>query len=305
MPDRPAGAVPQAFPYQGSKRVLLGPILALFPGDGVAELVEPFAGSAAVSVGARFYGKAKDLTLSDVNAPLMALWDLIVSAPDAVVDGYAVMWQEQLDDPRQYYVDVRSRFNQTHDPRLLFFLLARCVKAAVRYSRAGDFNQGADHRRLGARPVAMAKRVHEASRLMQGALITSESYEERLIGAPRRALVYLDPPYQGTTDRSDHRYLTGLARSAFTAALAAATDNGVSFIVSYDAITEDGRYGSALPDDLGLIHRHVVVGPSSQATLSGKRALTTESIYVSPALAARLGGPAEIDRRLASVQAGG
>jgi DNA adenine methylase len=43
--------VPQPFPYQGSKRNLAPLILGYFP-EGVRTLIEPFAGSAAITLAA-------------------------------------------------------------------------------------------------------------------------------------------------------------------------------------------------------------------------------------------------------------
>jgi DNA adenine methylase len=291
-------SVVQAFPYQGSKRQLVGQILSLFPDDGVPLLVEPFAGSAAISVAARHYGRAGDIFISDVNAPLMELWKQIIHQPEELISDYTRIWNEQLEDPRAYFLQAREKFNRTKEPVLLLYLLCRVVKAAVRYSKTGEFNQGADHRRLGARPSNMRERITEASRLMQGATVASDSYELPLINAPREALVYMDPPYQGTTDVPDHRYLTGLKRDPFIENLQKAVDNQVSFIVSYDVVTDDNKYGFKLPDDLGLLHRHVVAGVSSQATLSGRKQMTIESLYISPALVQRLGGADIIDSRI-------
>ena len=42
-------AVPHPIPYQGSKRQLAGAILRYFP-ESTARMVEPFAGSAALSL---------------------------------------------------------------------------------------------------------------------------------------------------------------------------------------------------------------------------------------------------------------
>lgn len=297
--------VPQAFPYQGSKRALIGQILSLFPSGGVPLLVEPFAGSAAVSVGARFYGLAEDVVISDVNAPLIDLWRMIIDEPELLVSRYSAMWQEQqqgsgepLVNAKAYFVHKRQEFNASHDPALLLYLLARCVKAAVRYGKNGDFNQSSDNRRLGARPANMHERILKASKLMQGAKAVVSSYEEQLLASPPEAIVYMDPPYQGTSDVPDHRYLSGLKREAFSATLAEAVRRGISFIVSYDVVREDKKYGEALPDELGLLHRHVTVGVSTQATLSGRREITVESLYISPALTDRLGGASVVDSLL-------
>ncbi|MFF0423748.1 MULTISPECIES: DNA adenine methylase [unclassified Streptomyces] len=301
MPWKAAGirSVPQAFPYQGSKRALASQILSLFPHGGVPRLVEPFAGSAAISVAARHYGIAETALISDVNEPLMGLWKLIIEDPRHLIAEYTRLWNEQLDDPRAYFLEARDKFNATKQPEILLYLLCRCVKAAVRYSqKTGDFNQGADHRRLGANPANMAERIGRASAIMQGVTVSTSTYEDALVNAAPDELVYMDPPYQGTSGVPDHRYLKGLQREPFAEVLQQAVDNKVSFVVSYDAVTDDNKYGYALPEELGLTHRHVVAGVSAQATLMGKKQMTTESLYISPALVERLGGVDAIDKRL-------
>lgn len=306
MPWKSAGVrtIPQAFPYQGSKRALAGQILSLFPQEGSPRLVEPFAGSAAISVAALHYKLADAAYISDVNEPLMGLWKLIIEEPQHLIAEYTRMWNEQLDDPRAYFLEARDKFNAGKQPEILLYLLCRCVKAAVRYSqKTGDFNQGADHRRLGAKPSNMAERISRASVIMQGSTVATSAYQDPLVNASRDELVYMDPPYQGTSDVSDHRYLKGLQREAFSEVLQQAVDNKVSFIVSYDVVTDDEKYGSALPAELGLTHRHVVAGVSSQATLMGQKRMTTESLYISPALVQRLGGADAIDGRLGSAPA--
>lgn len=279
--------------------------MSLFPDTGVPLLIEPFAGSAAVSVAARHYERAGNIYLSDVNGPLIELWRMIIDSPEVLLDEYARMWHAQqagaepLAAAKQYYLNKRREFNEQQNPAILLYLLARCVKAAVRYSKNGDFNQAADNRRLGARPAIVRSRILHASQLLRHAEARVHSYEDQLVDAPREALVYLDPPYQGTSDVPDHRYLTGLRRSAFADTLQRAIDNEVSFIVSYDVVREDRKYGEALPPELGLTHRHVAAGVSTQATLSGRREMTVESLYLSPALVARLGDVDLIDRRFA------
>ncbi|SIC59603.1 DNA adenine methylase [Mycobacteroides abscessus] len=295
--------IPQAFPYQGSKRILASQILSLIPDGGVPLLVEPFAGSAAISVGARLYGLADMVAISDVNGPLMELWKCIIKDPNALLARYETMWHEQQEGPgtssenaKTYFIARRKEFNATQDPALLLYLLARIVKAAVRYGKGGEFNQSADNRRLGAKPSNMRERINIASALLAGHVeISTESYEHPLIDAPTDAVVYMDPPYQGTTDVPDHRYLNGLKYDAFSKSLQAAVDNDVSFIVSYDVVRDDNKYGQPLPASIGLLHRNVLVGPSSQATLLGRSEQSIESLYLSPALVDRLGGADKID----------
>jgi DNA adenine methylase len=281
--------VPHVIPYQGSKRALAHVIVPLIP-DDVSTMYEPFAGSAAVAVATAYSGKATDIQISDVNEPLMRLWDRIINDPFQLARAYERLWNQQLDDPRSYYVKVRNEFNASREPHYLLYLLARCVKAAVRYNKSGDFNQGADNRRLGARPKAMHDRIVQTSATMTGAVARTSDYASVLITAKRDDLVYMDPPYEGVTNVADHRYMSGLDRASFVAVLEEAVANEVSFMISYDGMLGNKQYGTPLPAHLELLHLHLHAGRSSQSTLAGTSDRTVESLYLSPALVARLGG---------------
>lgn len=295
--------VPHAIPYQGSKRLLAHAIVRLIPA-GTPLLVEPFAGSAAVTIAARYLGAVPAAEISDINAPLIALWREIIDNPVGLAADYEHVWHEQLADPRGYYEVARAEFNETEEPVLLLYLLARCVKAAVRYSRGGRFNQSADHRRLGARPKAMRDRILRTSAAARGTVARPVSYEQAVLAAPDESVVYLDPPYQGVSDAGDHRYVRGLDRRDFERVLFDAVRAGKSFVVSYDVVTQDRKYGDPLSAKLGLTHLHVEAGRSSQATLQGIARTTVESLYISPALLDRLGGQAAVTHRLSARRSG-
>ncbi|MEV0454502.1 DNA adenine methylase [Catellatospora methionotrophica] len=289
---------PHAIPYQGSKRRLAHAIVPLLPPDTV-RLLEPFAGSAAVAIAARHLRIGETAEISDVNEPLMRLWQRVLAEPLALAADYERLWHEQLTDPKAYYDAVRTRFNETHEPHCLLYLLARCVKAAVRYNREGGFNQGPDRRRLGARPDAMRLRLTATARVLTGCRAYTADYADVLSRARPDDVVYLDPPYQGVSQARDHRYMAGLPREAFVARLREAVTRGTSFLLSYDGLSRDGdaaerTYGDPLPTDLGLLHLHLDAGTSSQATLNGRHTRTVESLYLSPALATRLGGPSAV-----------
>src|SRR5437868_2147800 len=104
--------VPHPIPYQGSKRGLAQVILAYVP-DDVDRLIEPFAGSAAVSLAAASDRKAQAFLLNDANAPLMRLWERIIAEPDAIAAAYERIWQAQFADARAYYDEIRDTFNRT------------------------------------------------------------------------------------------------------------------------------------------------------------------------------------------------
>jgi len=281
--------VPHPIPYQGSKRSLAPEILRYFP-DDTERLVEPFAGAAAVSLAAAYYHKARRFLLNDVNGPLMDLWLKILAEPQKLAEQYCQLWQQQAGQEREYYDWVRDQFNRTHRPDYLLYLLARCVKASVRYNTLGEFNQSPDNRRRGARPETMAAHIHGASQLLAGRTgVLCGDYCTALQQTTPADLIYMDPPYQGVSGRRDARYVRKLSFAEFVETLQEFNDRKLSYIVSYDGRTGPKRHGEPLPAGLNLTHIELAAGVSSQATLLGRRAKTYESLYLSPALVQRIG----------------
>jgi DNA adenine methylase len=283
--------IPHPIPYQGSKRNLADPILSYFPGH-TTRLIEPFAGSAALSLAAASQGRFEHFVLNDLNAPLIRLWDAIIHQPDDIANQYESLWQTQIGQERQFYDQVRDLFNQTQRPDYFLYLLARCVKAAVRYNTNGAFNQSPDNRRKGRKPAAMRHDIREVSCLLKGkTTLTSGDYQETLDAVTSHDLVYMDPPYQGVNANRDPRYIKGIQFDDFVQALKDLNRRDVSFIVSYDGRTGNKTFGKPLPELLDLQRIELSAGRSSQATLLGREVQTYESLYLSPALVTRLGSP--------------
>ena len=281
---------PQPIPYQGSKRQIAPVILQHFP-PGVASVVEPFAGSAAVSVAVALRGSADRFWINDAHRPLTALWRRIIDSPEDLSAGYTALWNAQLGQERQFFDEVRLRFNSHHDPVDFLYLLARCVKAAVRYNSKGEFNNTPDNRRRGARPSEMRRRILESSHLFKGRTqVTSLDYKDVLAGCDEDSLVYMDPPYQGVRLGRDQRYLPPFSHEEFCAQLAELNRRGIMFAVSYDGRTGSKVFGEPLPAHLRLQHLEIRAGRSSQATLLGRSEVTYESLYLSSRLSSVMRG---------------
>ena len=280
--------VPHPFPYQGSKRAIARYILPFIP-QGVARLVEPFCGSAAVSIAAASQKLAFDFWLNDIDPSLMTLWAWILERPEELASGYEQLWNAQHPDRKSFFFRIRDEFNSSHQPHHFLYLLARIVKGSIRYSSQGLFNQSPDNRRSGMRPAKMRKQVLGVSSLLgQKTRLTSLDFKEILPLVEEEDLVYLDPPYQGTSFTRDHRYYTGVSYDDLVNALAFMNDMRVSYILSYDGRTGDKSHGKPLPEALDLTQHDVDAGRSSQATLLGDNHQTVESLYLSPALVRRL-----------------
>lgn len=282
FPKGAASRLPHPIPYQGSKRNLASRILDIVDGTHFRTLYEPFAGSAAITLAAASRGLADEYRISDSLASLMDIWQSILSSPDALADAYSALWHDQLRDSRSFYDEVRSNFNTTGDPVALLYLLARCVKNAPRFNRDGQFNQSPDKRRLGMRPEKMREQLRGASVLLaHRTVIRRGDFGKSLQDATPDDLVYLDPPYEGTSTGTDKRYHAGLTRDRLITVLNELNARGIPFLLSYDGRSGDKVYGPLLPESLNLMRLELHAGRSSQATLNGRTDETVESLYLS------------------------
>jgi len=276
---------PHPIPYQGSKRRLVPVLLACAPAR-FRVMVEPFVGSGALTLGAALHGRGERYLVGDSLEPLARLWALIVARPQQLADRYERVWRGQLEDPRRHYGEVRAAFNLDKDPAKLLYLLARCVKNAVRFNPRGGFNQSADHRRTGMLPAKMRREIAGAHRLLAGrAEAVHADYRELLARAGTSDLVFMDPPYQGVSRGRDGRYFESLDLERFVAEIDRLNARAIRFMFTFDGRTGGRTYGGALPRALGLRRIALHTGRSSQATLSGRTDETVESLYLSPALA--------------------
>ena len=281
-------SIPHPIQYQGSKRNLASVILQYVPKD-VNCLIEPFSGSAAISIAVAARQMAKSYLINDLNKPLAELLRLIVEFPIETASFYEAVWNEQHSDSIEHYYRVREDFNRTQDPRLFLYLLARCVKGSVRYNSDGMFNQSPDKRRYGTQPKTMRANIFGVSALLKKKTeFLSLDYRDILVKAKTTDLVYMDPPYQGVCGERDSRYFSGIYHGDFVSALEELNSREIPYIVSYDGRRGDKTFGELLPASLDLTRVELEAGRSSQATLLGRDEVTYESLYLSYALTNKL-----------------
>jgi hypothetical protein len=112
--------LPQPFQYQGSKRSLASLILRYVPAK-TTRLVEPFCGSAAVSIAAAARGRAKEFWLNDFNKPLAELLAQMINSPKELANSYEELWRADHEDALEHYYQVRESFNRSPNARLLLY----------------------------------------------------------------------------------------------------------------------------------------------------------------------------------------
>lgn len=278
---------PHPIPYQGSKRRLAPAILSFIPKGRFRRMLEPFAGSAAITLAAAKADLCEEFVIADILFPLTAIWTEILQQPQVLSETYRELWQSQFKgDPALRFNEIRAEFNVDHQPAKLLFLLARCVKNAVRFSTSGQFNQSPDRRRRGTHPDTMEREILAASKLLKGRCkVVCGDFRDVLRDAGPHDIVYMDPPYQGTSEGADSRYFQGVKRQAIVQVLSDLNSRGVEYALSYDGHSGTKSYGPPLPSTLNAQRVLLEVGRSSQATLNGLDAVTVESVYLSRNLA--------------------
>lgn len=103
-------SVPHPIPYQGSKRRLAPAILSHIPAAGYTRLVEPFAGSAAVTLAAAHRRLFSSYVIGDVLEPLICLWEVVIQAPNRLADQYKTLWRREREKPIEAYYEIRNEF---------------------------------------------------------------------------------------------------------------------------------------------------------------------------------------------------
>jgi len=252
-------------------------------------LIEPFSGMAAISIATALEGRAESYVINDLNAPLVNMLKEAIEHPEQLINEYRKVWNEQFaygEEHVQHFYIVRERFNDgAETPANMLYLLARCVKGAVRYGKNGRFNQSPDKRRHGTNPKTLEKNVVTISNLLKGkSTFLALDYHDVFEMTRPGDLVYMDPPYQGVTNVRDNRYYSGVPFNEFADALNILNSKGVDYLISYDGVCGGKEYGEDLPESLGCKKVLLNAGLSSQATLLGKKSTTFEALYISESL---------------------
>ena len=242
----------------------------------------------AISIAVAMENRAHAFLLNDLNAPLIKILQEAVEEPEKLIDAYREVWIEQFtyEDHIQHYYEIRNRFNRKEGtPAVLLYLIARCVKGAVRYNSNGEFNQSPDRRRHGTSPDRIEQNIHAVSRLLKGrSSFCSMDYHDILKQTQDGDVIYMDPPYQGISGTKDKRYIAGIQFDGFVEAIEALNRKHADYLISYDGTCGAKSYGRDLPEQLGCRKMLLNAGTSAQDALVGRKSVTMESLYISQSL---------------------
>lgn len=258
--------------WSGSKRSQAQKIISYFPKD-IEVYYEPFLGSGAILASL----KPKKAVGSDVNKPLIALWNLLKKSPETIATDYRSKWEKLDKQGHTYFYEVRKRFNETGDPLDFLFLTRTCVNGLIRFNKNGEFNNSLHHTRKGIHPDLFEKIIAEWSEIAEPHKFTSQSYEIATASASSSDFIYLDPPYFNTGTR----YFGTIDYEKFLVYLTDLNERGIRYALSYDGSRGDTSYVVDLPRN--LYKRHVMLHSGNSAfnkVQNGKVETVLESLYL-------------------------
>lgn len=156
-------------------------------------IIEPFAGSAAVSLA--LADRFDALWLNDVNVDLMNVYSALQSGPDEYIRSAGELFRPEANDAETYY-RFRDKFNELHHgperAALFLYLNRHGYNGLCRYNKGGAFNVPFGRYK---RPYFPEAELRAAAQVLPKAKLTSLDFEDVMKEAGLGDFVYCDPPY--------------------------------------------------------------------------------------------------------------
>lgn len=191
----------------GKYKVLPRIFSALPPGN---RLIEPFAGSAVVSLNAPHASRIA----ADSNSDLINLYRTVVGNTRRFISEASALFAPEYNSRDQYTL-IRAEFNNSEDVfrrSVLFVYLNRhCFNGLCRYNSKGRFNVPFGRYRNPAFPLMAVQHFAEAAKAIE---FENETFEKIMLAAVPGDVVYCDPPYAPLSLTAN---FTGYTEGAFGA----------------------------------------------------------------------------------------
>ena len=163
--------------------------------------VEPFMGSGVVG----FNIIPRNAIFADSNPHLINFYNAISSGEinGLIVRNFLEHHGKKLSNSgKDYYYEVRERFNKTHEPLDFLFLNRCCFNGMIRFNRNGEFNVPFGHKPQRFSKAYITKIVNQVDYVyvMSGHSNWSficQDFKETLKNLSEEDFVYCDPPYVG------------------------------------------------------------------------------------------------------------
>ena len=163
--------------------------------------VEPFMGSGVVG----FNIAPPKAIFGDINPHIIEFYRQIQdhTITPHIVRGFLEQEGAKLEQgDMDYYLEVRERFNQYHEPLDFLFLNRSCFNGMMRFNRKSEFNVPYGHkpgRFAKAYVTKIVNQVANVERLIRENdwQFVCQSFEKTIAAADGSSFIYCDPPYIG------------------------------------------------------------------------------------------------------------
>lgn len=163
------------------------------------KLIEPFAGSCAVSLNTKF----DSYICNDINADLIQMYNLIKSDVNDFIKSAQSFFVNGNDEKRYY--QLRELYNSSTDSKekayLFLYLNRHCFNGLCRYNLSGKFNVPFGQYKT---PYFPEKEILEFNAFTKNSFqFLNQGFQEIFDFADQDSVVYCDPPYSPLTKTSD------------------------------------------------------------------------------------------------------
>lgn len=264
--------------WSGSKRNQSEEIIKKFPKD-IKTYYEPFVGGGSVLFQLMNSDiKVENYICSDLNEDLINLWHMIMKSPKELCEKYNEFWTElssisDIEKRKEYYYNVRKRFNMYRKPEDFMFLSRTCANGLIRFNLKGEFNTSFNSARLGIKPSKLEEIVYQWSNLLNEKKVEFICQDYRKINPIEGDLIYLDPPYANIKGM----YQGQIDYSVFWDFL---LNQKANYILSFDGKTGEKDMTVEIPKKIYDEHHYIYNGISGFGKIHNKQEYIKESLYI-------------------------
>lgn len=266
--------------WSGSKRSQAETIISFFP-KSIETYYEPFCGGASVM--RRLLSsdiKVKHYVCSDINQSLIDLWNVIKDKPYEVIEHYRKLWNDihtknSIEEKKQYFCDVRTRYNETKDPLDFMFIMRTTTNGVPRFNKDGNFNNTYHAKRDGINPDKLQNIVIEWNNILNKNDVKFMQCPYNEIKPKIGDFVYLDPPYANTKGM----YYGGIDLDSLWDWM---QELKCCYALSFDGMRGEDNLTYEVPKHLYDRHEYMKSGKSSLSRIcAGKNdVVVAESLYL-------------------------
>lgn len=154
-------------------------------------LIEPFAGSCAISLATHY----ENYLIADTNSDLIDMYNHIKYHSDSIIEETEGLFVPENNNSEEFYT-LRSEFNEINasirKSALFIYLNRHCFNGLCRYNRKGKFNVPFGKYKS---PKCPTLDILSFSEFSMRAEFVNQSFQETFAMAGKDDVIYCDPPY--------------------------------------------------------------------------------------------------------------